>query len=104
MNDPRPGMPSAEFRFTSTDGVRVACARWDARGPVRGMVQIAHGMGEHIGRIERYQSAGVNGISHDFYPGRHEMLNETNRDEVRTRLIGWISSVLEHRKLYTRAS
>ena len=29
------------------------------------------------------------------------MLNETNRDEVRTRLIGWISSVLEHRKLYS---
>ena len=55
--------------------------------------------------IERYQSAGVTGISHDFYPGgRHEMLNETNRDEVRTRLIGWISSVLEHRKLYTGAS
>jgi len=33
-----------------------------------------------------------------------EMLNETNRDEVRTGLIGWISSVLEHGKLYTEAS
>jgi len=42
---------------------------------------------------------------HEFYPGgRHEMLNETNRDEVRTGLIGWISSVLEHGKLYTEAS
>ena len=38
------------FRFTSTDGLRVACARWDSRGPVRGVVQIAHDMGEHIGR------------------------------------------------------
>ena len=70
--------PSSEFRLTSTDGVRVAGGRWNGR---------------------------VTGISHDFYPGgRHEMLNETNRDEVRTRLIGWISSVLEHRKLYTGAS
>jgi alpha-beta hydrolase superfamily lysophospholipase len=43
-------MPSTEFRLTSTDGLRVAGARWDSRGPVRGVVQIAHGMGEHIGR------------------------------------------------------
>jgi alpha-beta hydrolase superfamily lysophospholipase len=44
--------PSAAFGFTSADGLRIACARWDARGleGVRGVVQIAHGMGEHIGR------------------------------------------------------
>ncbi|HKN16659.1 MAG TPA: alpha/beta hydrolase [Candidatus Sulfotelmatobacter sp.] len=42
--------PSCQFQFTSTDGLAIACARWDARGPVRGVVQIAHGMGEHIGR------------------------------------------------------
>jgi alpha-beta hydrolase superfamily lysophospholipase len=39
-----------QFHFTSTDGLRIACARWDSRGPVRGIVQIAHGLGEHIGR------------------------------------------------------
>jgi alpha-beta hydrolase superfamily lysophospholipase len=34
--------------------------------------------------IERYRAAGIRDISHDFYPGgRHEMLNETNRAEVR---------------------
>jgi hypothetical protein len=53
---------STEFRFTSADGLRVACARWDGRGPVRGVVQIAHGMGEHVGRyvgvIEALISAG----------------------------------------------
>jgi alpha-beta hydrolase superfamily lysophospholipase len=43
-------IPFAEFRFTSSDGLRIACARWDSRGPARGVVQIAHGMGEHIGR------------------------------------------------------
>ena len=38
------------FQFTSSDGLRIACARWDSRGAARGMVQIAHGLGEHIGR------------------------------------------------------
>jgi alpha-beta hydrolase superfamily lysophospholipase len=41
--------------------------------------------------IERYRAAGVRNISHDFYAGgRHEMLNEINRDEVRANLFGWI--------------
>ena len=55
--------PSAEFNFTSSDGLRVACFRWDSRGPLRGVIQIAHGMGEHIGRyletIEALISAGL---------------------------------------------
>ena len=62
-------IPSTEFRFTSTDGLRVACARWDSRGPVRGVVQIAHGMGEHIGRyvgtIEVLVSAGLTVYGND---------------------------------------
>src|SRR5215475_9458582 len=41
---------TANFPITSSDGLRIACARWDSRGPVQGVVQIAHGMGEHIGR------------------------------------------------------
>src|ERR1044071_7588625 len=41
---------SVEFNFTSSDGLKVACFRWDSHGPTRGVVQIAHGMGEHIGR------------------------------------------------------
>jgi alpha-beta hydrolase superfamily lysophospholipase len=40
---------------------------------------------------DRYQKAGIRSVSHDFYPGgRHEMLNEINRDQVRARLLGWI--------------
>src|SRR5215470_8190994 len=62
-------VPSTDFRFTSTDGLRVACKRWDARGPVRGVVQIAHGMGEHIGRygdtIEVLVSAGLTVYGND---------------------------------------
>jgi len=61
--------PSAEFNFTSSDGLRVACFRWDSRGPVRGVIQIAHGMGEHIQRygefIDALVSAGVTVYGND---------------------------------------
>lgn len=51
--------PSAEFRLQSADGLRIACSRWDADGPARGVVQIAHGMGEHIGRYAELVEALV---------------------------------------------
>src|ERR1043165_5642755 len=61
--------PSAEFNFTSSDGLKVACFRWDSRGPTRGVVQIAHGMGEHIGRyletINDLNSAGLTVYAND---------------------------------------
>jgi alpha-beta hydrolase superfamily lysophospholipase len=51
------------FEFASTDGLPIACARWDCRGPIQGVVQIAHGLGEHIGRyvelIEELTQAGL---------------------------------------------
>lgn len=62
-------IPSTEFRFTSTDGLQIACARWDSRGAARGLVQIAHGMGEHIGRyaglIEVLVTAGFTVYGND---------------------------------------
>jgi alpha-beta hydrolase superfamily lysophospholipase len=46
--------------------------------------------------MARYHEAGIASIAHDFYPGgRHEMLNEINREEVRVRLLAWIAAVLE---------
>src|SRR6201988_4064633 len=60
---------SAEFSFTSSDGLRIACARWDSQGPVRGVMQIAHGLGEHMGRyaetIEVLVSAGLTVYGND---------------------------------------
>jgi alpha-beta hydrolase superfamily lysophospholipase len=54
---------SKEFHFTSGDGLPIACFRWDAQGPSRGVLQIAHGIGEHIGRytesIAVLQEAGL---------------------------------------------
>ena len=52
-----------EFRFTSKDGLQIACSRWQSHGPARGVVQIAHGLGEHSGRysdlIAVLQEAGL---------------------------------------------
>lgn len=40
-----------------------------------------------------YGRAGVRDVKHRFYPGgRHEMLNETNRDEVTRDLIAWLDA------------
>ncbi len=45
--------------------------------------------------VERYQAAGITDIETDFYSGgRHEMLNETNRNEVVANLRSWIERVI----------
>jgi len=45
--------------------------------------------------VERYRAAGVRDVTTDFYKdGRHEMLNETNRDEVVANLKAWIERVI----------
>ena len=42
-----------EFTFPSSDGVHtVAAAWWRPEGPPRGMVQLVHGISEHIGRYD----------------------------------------------------
>jgi alpha-beta hydrolase superfamily lysophospholipase len=42
-----------------------------------------------------YESAGHNKVKLRIYPGgRHEMLNETNRDEVTSDILTWIESIL----------
>ncbi len=38
------------FQLISEDGLRIACVRWSDHQPEQGVVQIAHGLGEHIGR------------------------------------------------------
>lgn len=41
---------SEEFWFAGCDLKRIAATHWPASGEARAVVQIAHGMGEHIGR------------------------------------------------------
>jgi alpha-beta hydrolase superfamily lysophospholipase len=133
------------FRFTSQDGLQIACTRWQGPGPARGVVQFMNnplcfptlqpkttesfvaasarladtdalskirsglpmylfsGSEDPIGQqlqgirtlIERYRQAGIRNISHDLYErGRHQMLNELDRGQVRTKVMVWLSSVL----------
>ncbi|MDP9428068.1 MAG: alpha/beta hydrolase, partial [Actinomycetota bacterium] len=39
------------------DGVRLAERRWTPEGPVRGTIQVVHGLSEHAGRYERLARA-----------------------------------------------
>jgi len=46
--------------------------------------------------IDRYRSAGLASITHDFYTGgRNEMLHEINRRGVITKLLVWLSGIFE---------
>jgi len=43
----------------------------------------------------RYRTAGIRNVTEQYYPGgRHEMFNETNRDEVMKDFSGWVRRVL----------
>ena len=52
--------------YPSRGGVTIAAVRWEPAGPPRGLVQIAHGMGEHVLRYAplaaRLTAAGHPGI------------------------------------------
>lgn len=45
--------------------------------------------------VDRYRAAGVTDVSVDIYAGgRHELFNETNRDEVTANLVVWLDRVV----------
>lgn len=45
--------------------------------------------------VDRYRAAGLTNVTVRTYPGaRHEILNETNRDEVEAGLLAWISAIV----------
>lgn len=48
--------------------------------------------------VERLQSAGLLDVTTGIYPGaRHEVLNETNRDEVTADFLAWLDRVVTRR-------
>ncbi|MCP5266327.1 MAG: alpha/beta hydrolase [Burkholderiaceae bacterium] len=52
----------------------------------------------HDPLVARYQALGLDEVSARVYPGaRHEILNETNRDEVHADLVAWIDRVSARR-------
>jgi alpha-beta hydrolase superfamily lysophospholipase len=44
--------------------------------------------------VARYTEAGLDVTARYYVDGRHEMFNETNRDEVVANLIGWLDRVV----------
>ncbi|MGW0120419.1 alpha/beta fold hydrolase [Streptomyces sp. NPDC003327] len=59
------------FTFTSRDGVGIHVHEWPAlSGEARGVVQIAHGMGEHAGRYA-HLAEHLAGLGHAVYAGDH---------------------------------
>jgi alpha-beta hydrolase superfamily lysophospholipase len=49
------------FQFTSADGLSIACVKWSGRRHARAVIQIAHGLGEHIGRYAELADKLVQG-------------------------------------------
>ncbi|HYX53946.1 MAG TPA: alpha/beta hydrolase [Candidatus Limnocylindrales bacterium] len=45
--------------------------------------------------LEQYRKSGLTRVEHKFYPeARHELLNETNREEVTKELLEWMNRVI----------
>src|SRR5262245_568410 len=57
MSQPEP----ERFHFTSADGLSIACVKWSGHQNIRGVVQIAHGLGEHMGRYAELAATLVQG-------------------------------------------
>src|ERR1700748_1188658 len=45
-------MASSTFTYPSEDGAQITAYRWDPPGRPRGVVQLTHGMGEHVQRYD----------------------------------------------------
>ena len=91
----RPGMRANPFQLN--DPARLRSIRPDL--PVLLVAGDADPINEGLVGLkrlrDRWQEAGVRRIDTQFYPGgRHEMLNETNRDEVMDNIITWLDAVL----------
>jgi len=92
-DDTIPSLFASAGRLADTDvlaGVRTDLPLLIASGsddPLAGGGQLVELLGQ------RYRDAGVADVTVTVYPGaRHEILNETNRDQVTTDIVGWLSS------------
>ena len=66
-----------------------------APGPVTAGHPVNGGLALLTPLTDRYQAAGLTDMTIRTYPGaRHEILNETNRDEVIAELNDWLDRVV----------
>jgi len=96
--DPLCGFDSAVQLFIDVIGglQEVATPSRQARIPKKLPVYLFSGSRDPVGRnlnqlLEAYRAAGLEEVTYKSYPeGRHESLNEINRDEVTLDLIAWL--------------
>ncbi|WP_437327688.1 lysophospholipase [Sorangium sp. So ce381] len=103
MADPRCGFPATTSLWVDLLDAMAAQARPErlsripkdlplyvfsgSRDPVGGLLKGVTQM------IEAYRAAGLRRVAQRFYPGgRHEMLNEINREEVVRDLLAWLAA------------
>ena len=44
--------------------------------------------------LTRFDELGLSNVEHEFYDNaRHELLNETNREEVQQDVLGWLDGL-----------
>jgi alpha-beta hydrolase superfamily lysophospholipase len=104
VNDPVCGKPFGNeltrdfFRGLS----RMRAPDVEARIPTDITIHIISGDQDPVGEntkgvmalIERYRALGLTKVTYKFYPqARHELLNETNRDEVQNDLLSWLKGL-----------
>ncbi len=85
------GMVDAAPRLIDVSGLRAGLPLYVLAGsddPVNG------GMAALALLVDRYRAAGVDVTTRYYEGGRHEMFNETNRDEVVADLITWLERKL----------
>jgi alpha-beta hydrolase superfamily lysophospholipase len=85
------GMVDAAPRLLDTSGLRPGLPLY----VLAGTEDPVHGGTAALGPLlDRYRAAGLD-VTTRLYPGgRHEMFNETNRDEVVADLIAWLDGIL----------
>ncbi|WP_018657786.1 alpha/beta hydrolase [Actinomadura flavalba] len=75
------------FTFTSTDGVEVHVHVWEPSGEPRGIVQIAHGMGEHAARYA-HLAGTLNDHGYVVYASDHRGHGRTMKGDPGTLGVG----------------
>lgn len=83
MNEPAPS--HTEFSFVDTHGVRITVYEWSVENPI-GVVQIAHGVGEHARRYgsfaNRLNQAGFTVLANDHRGHGRTGLTQHNGDHA----------------------
>ena len=90
--DPLCGFPFTPYGYADLMGAmgHIANAKWAAKVPnmpillISGDMDPVGGMGKGVRKVDRFlENSGHTRVTFKLYPGaRHEILNETNRQEV----------------------